>query len=165
MSQPRLNDNSCQSWSASEKLYHRDTETQKPILCASREAILCFSVSPCLCGETFWFGESRSMKIAILGAGAVGRATAAVLCSRSHEAILWSPSGRSTMAFAAGEALAATGALSGTFHPTVAAIYESAIAAADVVLLALPCEAHRKILDMIAPLIRPDQIVIISSHC
>ena len=105
------------------------------------------------------------MKIAILGAGAVGRATAAVLCSRSHEAILWSPSGRSTVAFAAGEALAATGALSGTFHPTVAATCETAIAAAHVVLLALPCEAHRKIMDMIAPLIRPDQIVIISSHC
>jgi opine dehydrogenase len=105
------------------------------------------------------------MKVAILGAGAVGRATAAVLCSRNHEVILWSPSGRSTMAFGAGEALLATGALSGSFRPTVARTCENAIDVAEVVLLALPCAAHRKIMDMIAPLLHPDQTVIISSHC
>jgi opine dehydrogenase len=69
------------------------------------------------------------------------------------------------MAFGANEALVATGALSGSFRPTVARTCEHAIDVAEIVLLALPCKAHRKIMDMIAPLLRPDQMVIISSHC
>ena len=42
---------------------------------------------------------------------------------------------------------------------------ESAIGGAQVVLLAIPCEAHRKIMDLIAPLIRSGKTVIVSSHC
>jgi opine dehydrogenase len=105
------------------------------------------------------------MKVAILGAGAVGLATAAVLCDRGHHPTLWSPSGRLVNALAAGNALQVTGAFSDTFQITAATSCEAGLRGADVVVLAMPCELHRSVIEEMGRWINPGQIVVISSHC
>lgn len=104
------------------------------------------------------------MKVAILGAGGVALGTAAWLCSRGVEAVLWSPSGRSLTALAGGKPLTATGALEGTFHPGVAASVEEAVDSADVVLVALPAYAHAMAFEAVAPHLTNNHVVAISSH-
>ncbi|WP_103335673.1 NAD/NADP octopine/nopaline dehydrogenase family protein [Pseudotabrizicola formosa] len=107
---------------------------------------------------------SDSLTVGIAGAGAVAFATAACLEQAGHRVILWSPSGKSTARLAAGAPLIAKGALEGTFHPKVAASAQDLVAAADVVMLALPGYGHKAVLDALAPHLRQDQPVIISSH-
>ena len=51
-------------------------------------------------------------RVAILGAGGIGCGAAALLSERGHEAVLWSPSGRGTAAFAGGTAAAGGGSTS-----------------------------------------------------
>ncbi len=105
------------------------------------------------------------MKVTILGAGAVGRSTAAILLNRGHAVMLWSPHGRSTASLRGGGPLVATGALTGDFFPAIADNLERAVRDADVVMMTLPCEAHRTVIETFAPFVRGGQVVIISSHC
>ena len=105
------------------------------------------------------------MRVAVLGAGSVGLATAALLCQRGHEPIIWSPSGRSTRELARGTPLVATGALSITSAPRVAASCAEAMANASVVLIAVPGYGHRAVMDAALPHLRSTQSVIVSSHC
>lgn len=104
------------------------------------------------------------MRVAIMGAGAVAFASAALLIERGHEAVLWSPSGRSTTALAAGQPLLSEGKIAGEFRPDIAASCEAALAGADVVLIALPANGHKLVMDAMAPVLAPDQAVVISSH-
>lgn len=104
------------------------------------------------------------MHVAILGAGAAAFAAAAFLIERGHRATLWSPSGKSTQALGAGAPLAATGKIEGQFRPEIAESCDAAVAVADAVLIALPANGHRLVMDAVAPVLRPDQAVIISSH-
>jgi opine dehydrogenase len=104
------------------------------------------------------------MQVAILGAGAVAFASAALLAQGGHDPVLWSPSGRRTAALAGGARLVARNAVEGEFHPRIAASCVEALAAADVVYVAVPGYAHRAVIDAMAPLLRPDQPVVFSSH-
>jgi len=104
------------------------------------------------------------MRVAILGAGSIGFATAALLARDGHQPILWSPSGRRTADLATGAALQASGVVEGSFHPTVAATCAEALAEADVAYIAVPGYAHRAVIDAMAPHLRSDQPVIFSSH-
>ncbi|HEV7256991.1 MAG TPA: NAD/NADP octopine/nopaline dehydrogenase family protein [Bosea sp. (in: a-proteobacteria)] len=104
------------------------------------------------------------MRVAIMGAGAVAFASAAFLIERGHEAVLWSPSGKSTAALATGQPLLSQGKISGEFRPVVAASCEAALAGADVVLIALPANGHKLVMDAMVPLLTPGQAVVISSH-
>jgi opine dehydrogenase len=103
-------------------------------------------------------------RVAVLGAGGIGCGAAALLCERGHEAVLWSPSGRGTAAFAGGVALQAEGKLSGSYRPIIAADCASAVRDADAVMLAVPGYGHRAVLDAVSAHLRPGQPVIISSH-
>ncbi|HJO97398.1 MAG TPA: NAD/NADP octopine/nopaline dehydrogenase family protein [Rhodospirillales bacterium] len=105
------------------------------------------------------------MQVAVLGAGGIGRGYIAFLADKGHQTTLWSPSGKSTKAFAEGAPLAASGEVSGNFSPTIATTCQAALENADVVLIAVPGNAHRMVMDQAAPHLHPDQIVIISSHC
>jgi opine dehydrogenase len=78
--------------------------------------------------------------------------------------MLWSPSGTRTADLAAGKPLVATNAIEGTFLPRVATSCGDAVASADVVMVALPGNGHKAVLDAAAPHLRDGQPIIISSH-
>jgi len=104
------------------------------------------------------------LRVSILGAGAVAYGAAAFLARAGHDPLLWSPSGKRTAALAAGEPLVARNAIEGTFAVRVASSCAEAVADADAVLLALPANGHKLVLDTAAPHVRAGQPVIISSH-
>lgn len=104
------------------------------------------------------------MKVGIAGAGSVAFGCAAFLEQAGHRAMLWSPSGKRTANLAAGQPLVANGAVEGSFHPAVANDAEELVAWADVILLALPAYGHKVVMDALAPHLRTDQTVLISSH-
>lgn len=104
------------------------------------------------------------MRVAILGAGAIAYGGAAFLCREGHDPVLWSPSGGRARAIAAGEPLVATGSIEGSFRPRVASTCAEALSDAEAVLIALPANGHKQVMDAAAPHLRPDQTVIISSH-
>lgn len=88
------------------------------------------------------------MRLAVLGAGAVGLAAAALAVSRGHEAVLWSPSGRGTAGIAG--VLHAEGALAGAFPVAVADGLGAALKGTDAALLAVPAYAFPALLPVIA---------------
>lgn len=104
------------------------------------------------------------MRIAILGAGSIAFGMAAFLGQAGHAAVLWSPSGAGTEHLVSDANLTATGALSFSGKIDVAQSCEDAVSDADVVLLALPVNGHRKVLDAALPHLKHGQPVIISSH-
>jgi len=107
---------------------------------------------------------ATSLTVGIAGAGAIAYGAAAFLENAGHKATLWSPSGKRTARLAAGEALVSTGAVEGSFRPGVADSAEALAEGAEVLLIALPAYGHKAVFDALAPHIRSDQIVLISSH-
>ncbi len=105
------------------------------------------------------------MKIAVLGAGAIGLGTTAALIERGHAVRLWSPSGAGTAFLAEGQDLVAEGAITGRFAPERAASPREAIVGADVALIAVPGNGHRTVIDAACDHLVSGQTVIISSHC
>jgi opine dehydrogenase len=106
---------------------------------------------------------SGSLRIGIAGAGSIAFGTAALLHTQGHEVVLWSPSGAGTEALK-NAPLKAVGALEAEFSPEIAASAQELCASTDVVLIALPAYGHKSVMDALAPALRPDQQVIISSH-
>jgi opine dehydrogenase len=102
-----------------------------------------------------------SLRVAILGAGSIALASAALLASRGHVPVLWSPSGAGTAGLGVVEA---SGALELSFTPEIADDCAAAIADADAVLVALPANGYRTVLDAAAAVLRDGQPVIISGH-
>jgi len=105
------------------------------------------------------------MNVTIIGAGGIGLSMAAVLCERGHQVRLWTPSGETTAPFRAGKPLVVDGILEGEFRPTAATSAQEAVAGTDAVLVAVPGNGHRAVIDAIAPHLAAGQIVVISSHC
>lgn len=104
------------------------------------------------------------MRVGIVGAGSIAFGAACLLEQMGHVAVLWSPSGERTKELATGKPLVASGAIVGTFHPEVAGSAKDLVDGTDVLLIALPGYGHKTAFDAIAPHIRADQPVIISSH-
>lgn len=104
------------------------------------------------------------MRVSILGAGSAACGAAAQLFLGGHDPSLWSPSGRGTADLAAGVPLVATGAIETQFQPRIAASAQEAVTGCDVVMLAMPGNAHMMALDAIGAHLREGQPVIISSH-
>ncbi len=100
------------------------------------------------------------MRLAVLGAGAVGPAAAVLAVSRGHQAILWSPSGSGTAGIN-GE-LRAEGLLQGPFPVEVAASLEDAFRGADAAFLAVPAYAFAAVLPRIAEALPSDLPLLIS---
>ncbi|NVO17572.1 MAG: NAD/NADP octopine/nopaline dehydrogenase family protein [Rhodoplanes sp.] len=105
----------------------------------------------------------RGDKVAILGAGAIGLATAAVLADRGHRPAVWSPRGRSLVGMPPTSPLAATGALDGSWEITCAADLPTALSSADTIILALDANGHADVMDAVAPLLQPGTTVIIEA--
>lgn len=101
------------------------------------------------------------MRVAVLGAGAVGLGSAALVMQEGHRPTLWSPG----LADRAGETeITATGAVEGVFPVRVAASVADAVPDADAVLLTIPGWAHRAVMDALAPCLAAGQAVVVSSH-
>lgn len=103
------------------------------------------------------------MRIAILGAGAVGRASAAYLLTRGHEPVIWSPSGKSVAAFRDGP-LAVEGEIAGAFQLAIADSAEAAMEGAELIMVALPANGHRMVYEQIARHASPGQVIVISAQ-
>lgn len=102
--------------------------------------------------------------VAIVGAGPVGRATAAYLAHHHTPVALWSPSGKSTQALAIGGGrgrLAYEGALQGEVEIGLLAGAHK-LAEFDVVLIAVPGHAYPALLPLVAPHLHGNQLVIVS---
>jgi opine dehydrogenase len=102
------------------------------------------------------------MRATILGVGAIGLGTAALLLTRGHEVVLFSPTGR-TRADLAASPLVATGVIEGRFEPRVAGSLADAIEGASAVVVAVPGNGQRAVIERLAPLVRPGQAVAISA--
>jgi opine dehydrogenase len=100
------------------------------------------------------------MRLAVLGAGAIGPAAAVLAVSRGHQAVLWSPSGKGTAGLAG--ALHAEGLLEGPFPVEVAASLPEAFRGADAALLAVPAYAFAEVLPRIAGALPPDLPLLIA---
>lgn len=98
------------------------------------------------------------MRVAILGAGAVGPICAVLAARRGHEAVLWSPSGAGTQGLAG--RLRAEGLVSAEVPVTVAGTLEEAFAGAHAALLAVPAHAHAGLLPRIAAAL-PDRLPLV----
>jgi opine dehydrogenase len=130
-----------------------------------------------------------SLKVGIVGAGAVAFGTASLLSSLSHDPMIWSPSGAGTIDLlassqASGDTLISkihsTGALEHTFDVRVASSAEQLVVSNDNVLVfALPVNGHKQVMEALAPEIvrhamkqekesaegrRPIMHIIVSSH-
>jgi len=106
------------------------------------------------------------MKIAILGSGGIGFATAAWLAHHNHEPVLWSPSGKGTADLLKEDRhLHYTGVIEGKVQVQIASDIRDAIAGADVVFLAVPGNGHRAVMEAAAPHLENGQSFIVNSAC
>ena len=112
--------------------------------------------------------------VAIVGAGAIARAYAALLARGGHAVALWSPTGAGTRDLpssatsigpwpsAPAVALAYTGVITGS--AVVAALVDPlGIATAEFVIVALPAPAYSNVLPVVARHVRSSQTLIVSS--
>lgn len=88
------------------------------------------------------------MHLAVLGAGAIGPASAILALSRGHSAILWSPSGAGIAGIDG--TLHAEGLIEGAFPLPTTTSLEEAFADADAAFLAVPAYAFAAVLPRIA---------------
>ncbi|HWJ87188.1 MAG TPA: NAD/NADP octopine/nopaline dehydrogenase family protein [Pelagibacterium sp.] len=103
------------------------------------------------------------MRIAILGAGAIARASAAYLLTRDHTPVIWSPSGKGADGYR-DTPLVVEGEIRGDFRPEIAESAADAIAGADLILVALPANGHRLVYDHIARSATPEQPIVINAQ-
>lgn len=103
------------------------------------------------------------MKVAILGAGGVALGYAAFLTEHGHHPVVWSPSGAGTRELA-GRRLSVSGILDGEYDIPVAPGIAEAIADAAAVVVALPGNGHRAVIDAALPHLRDGQTVIVSAQ-
>ena len=105
---------------------------------------------------------SLSFKVGIVGAGAVAYGTASLLSSLNHDAMLWSPSSSSSStSSSSGEdsnsrttILQSTGAISHAFTVrTTTSPRELIISNDGVLLLALPANGHKSVMETLSPYI------------
>ena len=97
------------------------------------------------------------MRVAVIGAGAVGLGMAALLRQDGHSVVLWSRSGST-------DTVSASGAVEGNWPVEAAADCAGALGGASVVVIAVPGYGHRAVVDACAPHLHTGQTVIVSSH-
>ena len=103
-----------------------------------------------------------SHRVGIAGSGAIGLASAAWLCQAGHHVTLWSPRSAAVLALRAAP-LHAVGVLDGVVQPSVAESAAELCRAADVIVIAVPANGHKVVMDALLPSLRDGQVVIVSS--
>jgi len=103
------------------------------------------------------------MHLAVLGAGAVGPACAALAVSQGHSVALWSPRGGGTHGI--GATLAVEGVMAGTARVVVSVEAARALRGAEAVLVAVPPHALAPVLRRLAPMLAEGvPILLVPSH-
>jgi opine dehydrogenase len=105
-------------------------------------------------------GRDRAMRLAVLGAGAIGPAAAVLAASREHSVTIWSPSGAGTAGIEG--SIEAEGAVAGRFPLHVARDLGEGFAEADAAFLAVPAYAFPALLPRIAAALPPDLPLLIA---
>ncbi|NBE09059.1 NAD/NADP octopine/nopaline dehydrogenase family protein [Paragemmobacter ruber] len=103
------------------------------------------------------------MRVLILGAGGIARGMAALLHFGGHQPLLWSPSGKGVVDLAQTD-LQASGALQARFRVDLAYDLATAVKAAAVVVVALPANGHRRVMDLAIPHLTKEHCVIVSAQ-
>ena len=101
------------------------------------------------------------IKVGIVGAGGIGLASAAWAAHRGHGVSVWAPSGSANAL--RNEPLSATGALEATLAVGVSDSAQTLADQADVILIAVPLNAHKAVMDALLPNLRSGHLVIVSS--
>ncbi len=104
----------------------------------------------------------RTYRVGIAGAGAIALASAACLNAAGHDVALWSPRGLGADALRT-EPLQALGVFQMSARVRIVNDAEQLCAGADVLLLALPVNAHRRVMNSLLPSLRDGQVVIVSA--
>ena len=86
------------------------------------------------------------MKVGIIGTGAIGLGSVALLLSLNHKPIIWSPSGKGIHAFKKNKKLIARGKVEGEFSPSVVKSAKELALKSDIIKLAVPAYAHKLLL-------------------
>jgi opine dehydrogenase len=100
-------------------------------------------------------------RVAVVGAGPVGCATAAYLHAAGHAVALWSPTGARLRHAQGAPRIAATGALAHEFTPRVLDA-PATLADYDTWIVCLPANAYESVLGALAEHWRDGQIVLVS---
>jgi opine dehydrogenase len=104
------------------------------------------------------------VKVAILGAGGVGLGMAALMSSKNIDVRLWAPSPTGVQTLLDGKPIVSTGVLEGEFRASVNLDMAKAIEGADAIIVAVPGNGHKAVIDLLAPHVSADQLIAISSH-
>lgn len=104
----------------------------------------------------------QRMKVGIIGTGGIALASAAWMAHRGHAVSLWSPRGGGADALRS-KPLAASGVLDASVRVGVADTAGELAHGADVLLIAVPVNWHRSVMDALIPHLQPGQLVIVSS--
>jgi len=102
------------------------------------------------------------MKTGIVGCGSIGLASAAWMANRGHQVAVWAPRGEGAEALSQ-EPLQCSGVLETRVRVGVAGSAAELVANAEVLLIAVPVNGHRAVMDAILPHLRSGQTVIVSS--
>lgn len=102
------------------------------------------------------------MKVGIAGAGSIGLASAAWISQRGHEVSIWSPRGTG-VEMLRDRPLQASGVLQAAVPVAVTDSAADLAGDADVLLIAVPLNGHRAVMDALLPHLRSGQTVIVSS--
>lgn len=103
------------------------------------------------------------MNIAIIGAGAVGLSSAALLAQRGHDVRIWSALPEEVEVLRATGTVTSEGELVGTFPVSVPASAHECVRDADVVMVAAPAFAHAALMQAIAGALTDAQAVVVHS--
>ena len=107
--------------------------------------------------------SQRTLRVGILGAGAIALATAALLSQAGHNPMLWSPSEKSLPTDADWK-VSVTGKLEFCFSPRVATSEVDLARQNEILIICLPANGHKQVMDSIAPYLMSEHSVIVSSH-
>jgi opine dehydrogenase len=136
-------------------------------------------VNPLLSSTIFHHGEEEQLnppiKVGIVGAGAIAFSTASILSKNGHDVMLWSPSGEGTKDFTYNDdttttkpvKLSSKGMMDHKFVPRIAKRCRDLVEENTVLIVALPANGHKRVMDEIAPYLSfssQKKHVIISSH-
>lgn len=105
------------------------------------------------------------IRVGIVGAGPIALSMAAFLTDAGHVPTLWSPSERWIDPSRDDYTVSFEDRIEGYYTFAMAAHARAFVEHSDVVVISLVGKQHKTALDAILPFLRPDQIVIISSHC